>query len=81
MSGERDTYRYHLKVGNVRVHGGITDDLARREIQHQNSGKYTMHNGERLYWKDAHIVQVGPAVTRESALEWERENGFAANQD
>jgi predicted GIY-YIG superfamily endonuclease len=76
----RDTYKYHFKVGNVIVHGGITNDLNRREIEHQNSGRYSVHKGQRVYWKDGHISQVGAAVTKESGLNWENENGFGANQ-
>jgi predicted GIY-YIG superfamily endonuclease len=30
----RDTYKYHFKVGNKIVHGGITTDLERREKEH-----------------------------------------------
>ncbi|MBI5324970.1 MAG: hypothetical protein HZB41_06825 [Ignavibacteriae bacterium] len=77
---KRDTFKYKFKVGNVIVHRGITKDLKRREIEHQNSGRYSLFKGERLYWRDGHIVQFGLAVTWYSALEWERENGFAANQ-
>ena len=73
---KRDTYKYHFKVGNVIVHGGITDDLDRRENEHQSSGKYTVHNGERLYWKDGHIKQVGGPTTRDGGLDWENEQGF-----
>ncbi len=76
----RNTYKYHFKVGNIVVHGGITDNLARRENEHRNSGRYTVHKGLRLYWSNGHIVQVGLPVTREGALQWERENGYSANQ-
>ena len=81
MPEKRNYYRYHFKVRGIRVHSGITDNLDRREAEHQNSGKYTMHNEERLYWKDGHIVQIGFPVTKESALEWERDHGYGANQD
>ncbi|MDA8186862.1 MAG: hypothetical protein M0T85_01805 [Dehalococcoidales bacterium] len=60
----RDTYKYHFKVGRKIVHGGITDDLERREREH------------RLKWPTGHIEQVGRRTTREAALGWERENGF-----
>ena len=72
-SQKRNTYKYHFKVGNVKVHNGITDNLLRREQEHKSSGKYTMHNGKRLYWKDGHIVKVGNVTTREGGLGWERE--------
>ena len=32
---ERDTYKYHLKDGGKVVHRGITNDLERRESEHQ----------------------------------------------
>ena len=31
----RDTYKYQFKVGNKVVHGGITNDLDRREAEHK----------------------------------------------
>ncbi len=60
---KRDTYRYHFMVGNRVVHRGITNDLPRREDEH----------GAR--WPKGHIHQIGPAVTRETALRWERDGG------
>ena len=63
MSGKRDTLKYHFKVGNQIVHRGITDDLERREIEHQQK------------WPNGHIKQVGRRTTRDAALEWEREGG------
>lgn len=77
---QRDTYRYHFKVGNIIVHGGITTDLSRRESEHQNSGKWSQHGDKRLYWRNGHIFQVGPSVTNDSGLDWENEHGFGANQ-
>ncbi|WP_420571936.1 hypothetical protein [Kordia sp.] len=76
-----DTYKYYFKVGNVIVHGGITNNLVRREIEHRNSGKWSLYNGGRLYWKNGHILQVGRKTTRQAALRWERENGYGANQN
>ena len=69
----RDIYKYHFKVGNLIVHRGITQDLISRESQHQSSGSYNTFIGERYYWKDGHIVQIGNITTREAALAWERE--------
>ncbi len=71
---KRDTYKYHFKVGNVIVHSGITDNLARREAEHRASGRWTLHKGKRLYWRDGHIDQVGRSTTREGGLGWERDN-------
>ncbi len=73
MAEQRDTYKYHFKVGQVIVHRGITNNLLARESQHRNSGRYTFYNGQRLYWLDGHIVQIGNATTREAALAWERD--------
>lgn len=66
MTKRRDTYKYHFKVGNKRVHGGISNDLERRENEH------------KLKWKSGHIVQVGRKTTEEAARQWEEENGFTA---
>ena len=35
MGKRRDTCKYDFKVGNKIVHSGITDDLDRREEEHQ----------------------------------------------
>lgn len=74
MSEIRDTYKYWFKVGNLKVHCGITDDLERREREHRNSGRYTTYLGRRYYWSEGHIVQEGNITTREAALAWERLN-------
>ncbi len=76
----RTHHKYIFKVGNKIVHGGITDDLQRREEDHQNSKKWTQHGDKRLYWSQGHIFQVGAKVTKGAALAWERENGYGANQ-
>ena len=60
MSKKRDTFTYDFKVGNKIAHSGITNDLDRREAEHQQR------------WPAGHIVKVGAAKTRESALEWEQ---------
>lgn len=74
MAELRDTYKYWFKVGNLRVHCGITNDLNRRENEHQNSGRYTLYGGKRHYWSDGHIVQEGLRTTRSAALLWEIAN-------
>ena len=56
---ERDTYKYRFKVGNKIVHSGITDDLERREQEHNRK------------WPTGHIVQAGHRTTEEAAREWE----------
>jgi len=62
---ERDTYKYQFKVGNKIVHGGITDDLERRETEHQKE------------WPGGHIAQVGRKTTEEAARQWEDEKGYS----
>jgi predicted GIY-YIG superfamily endonuclease len=61
---DRDTYKYVFKVGNKIVHGGITDDLARREMEHQAE------------WPKGHIKQEGRRTTEEAAREWEKKKGY-----
>ena len=56
-----------FKVGNKIVHGGITNDLERREAEHQQK------------WPKGHIKQVGYRTTRDAALDWEKEKGYQAN--
>ena len=63
MPNNRDTYKYQFKVGNKIVHRGITDNLERREREHQEKNP------------SGHITQVGRQTTRDAALEWEREGG------
>ena len=60
---DRDTFKYHLKRGNRVVHRGITNDLERREREHQEEHP------------DTTIRQVGRRTTREAALQWERKGG------
>ena len=57
----RDTYKYHLKRGNKIIRSGITNDLDRREDEHQQE------HGE-----DVHVKKVGRATTREGAKDWEK---------
>lgn len=63
MPTDRTTYKYHFKLGNKIVHTGITDNIYRREYEHQ----------QKRGWKKGHIFQVGVRTTREAALKWERE--------
>ena len=64
MGKPRNTCKYLFKVRNKIVHGGITDDLERREVEHQQK------------WPKGHIVQVGHRTTEEAAREWEKDKGF-----
>ena len=63
MSNNRDTYKYHFKVGNRIVHRGITNDLERREAEHRQEPRQSK----------GHIKQVGNRTTRDAALAWERD--------
>ncbi|MDO9559848.1 MAG: hypothetical protein Q7I89_09230 [Syntrophales bacterium] len=54
-------YKYHYKIGNKIVHSGITDDLERREQEHQQK------------WPKGHIKQVGIKTTEDGAREWEKD--------
>lgn len=58
----RDTYKYHLKRGRQVIRSGITNDLERREKEHQ-----------RDYGKDVHLQKVGRATTRDGARDWEKD--------
>ncbi len=58
---KRDTYKYHLKQGDKIIRSGITNDLDRREREHQ-----------RDFGDGVHIQQVGRRTTREGAREWEK---------
>ena len=58
----RKTYKYHFKIGRKTVHTGITNDLDRREQEHQ-----------RTFGEDGHIKPVGRATALDEALRWERE--------
>lgn len=64
MAKKRDTYKYQFKVGNKIVHGGITNDLERREQEHQQK------------WPKGHIAQVGRQTTEEAAKRWEENKGY-----
>ena len=64
MGKPRNTYKYQFKVGNKIVHGGITNDLERREIEHQEK------------WPGGHIKKVGKKTTEDAARNWEKDKGY-----
>ena len=64
MSKPRDTYKYQFKVGNKIVHAGITNDLERREAEHQEK------------WPGGHIKKVGIKTTEDAARKWEKKKGY-----
>ena len=55
MAGQqkRDTYKYQFKVANKIVHGGISNDLDRREQEHQRT------------WPSGHIKKIGRRTTED----------------
>ena len=56
----RDKYKYHFKRGNKILHTGITNDLERREDEHQSKID-----------PKGHIYKVGRRTTSEGAKAWE----------
>ena len=65
MTKQKRIYtKYKAKVGNTTVHGGITKNPPRRLKEHQDK------------WPRCHMVKVGRRVIKNSALAWERRNGF-----
>ena len=60
----RNTFKYQFKIGNSIVHGGITEDLERREQEHQQDNP------------KGHIKPVGRKTTEEAARKWEEEKGY-----
>ena len=60
---ERDYCKYQLKKGRRVIHRGITNDLTRREAEHQAE------------FPKSRILQIGRRTTREAALNWERRGG------
>ena len=64
MAKARDIYKYQFKVGNKVMHGGITNNLERRESEHQEK------------WPSGHIKQVGNKTTENAARAWEKEKGY-----
>lgn len=62
MSRPRDTYRYVLRDGRDVVSYGITEDPDTRLSEHQRNHR---NNGLSM-------TVAGPAVTKESAMAWER---------
>jgi len=58
---DRDTYRYVLRDGRDIVQYGVSEDPETRVYQHSGDNK-----------RFTTMTIVGPAVTREAALQWER---------
>ena len=65
MTNLRDTYKYYFKIGKKIVHGGITNDLERREKEHQQK------------WSKGHIYKIGRRTTIDAARKWEKDKGFS----
>lgn len=58
----RDTYRYVLRDGRLIVQYGISDHPEVRAYNHELDGK-----------RFTGLTVIDPAVTRESAQDWERD--------
>jgi predicted GIY-YIG superfamily endonuclease len=69
MREERDTYRYHFKVGKKIKYRGVTSDIERRELEHKQR------------WPDGKIVRIGQKISRQSALEWKRQGGKSSRRE
>ena len=63
MSKERDTYKYHVKMGGKIIYRGITKDIDRRGSEH------------KARWPSSRIIKVGRRTTRDKAMEWEKRGG------
>ncbi len=63
---KRSWYKYEFKRGNKILHGGITEDLERREDEHQAK-----------YGQKGHVRQVGRRTTEDGARKWEKEKGYS----
>lgn len=66
MTNPRTFRRYQGRVGREIVHGGISERLL-DERQEELNRKYP---GIKL-------TQVGPAVTEQTARDWEKEKGYS----
>lgn len=64
MGTKHDTYKYQFRDGRKIVHGGITNDLERREAEHQQR------------WTGGKISQVGRRTTEDAARKWEKDKGY-----
>ena len=64
MGQKRNWYTYEFKRGNKILHKGITQDLERREGEHQDNLD-----------SKGHIKQVGSPKTEDGARDWEKEQG------
>ena len=62
---DRTWFKYQQKIGNKIVHGGITEDIERREQEHQQK------------WPKSHIKQVGIRTTEEAARKWEKDHDYS----
>ena len=67
MSKPRDTFKYHFEVDGKIVHRGVTNDLERRNAEHQ------------VRWPNGRIVKIGHKTTREQGLAWEKAGGKAGH--
>ena len=65
----RDTYKYHLKRGNRILKSGITNDLDRREGEHQRKYGDDVHTNGFLCTADyPEAVRCGQSANRWLAI-------------
>ncbi len=57
---KRDTYKYEWKKGNKTLSYGITNDLERRESEHQREVP------------GSHLRNIGNASSEDGARDWEK---------
>ncbi len=65
MVAKRNYHRYKFVQKGKIKHKGITKDLERREAEH------------RVKFGGGKIKKIGPAVSEETAREWEKEQGVS----
>jgi len=58
---KRNCNKYVLKDGHKIVYVGITNNIDRRQFEHESSKNFT------------HLMKVGRACSEESAKKWERQ--------
>ncbi len=67
MPAQRNTYKYHFKVGRKIVYTGVAMNLEQREYEHR------LHPG----WEKGRIKKVGEVTTRDAAVAWEMHQAAA----
>jgi len=61
---DQETHINTCSKSATKFHGGITEDLGRREQEH------------KAKWPKGHITPVGRRTTEDAARKWEEDKGF-----